>query len=279
MNVRVLQIYIVYGITVWLGLTSYTQTPAAFGAREIGMANSESTYSSVWSVNLNPAGIINTETPSIGFSYFNQFQLKELSTKDIAAVIPTNTGGFGANYAYFGTSTYNLQNISIGYAHKLGEKFYAGITTLYHSINLPNEYETTHAISGNIGVIMLPIAQLRIGVNLNNISNSKYANYIQESPDMFFRTGISWKAENFLISGSIILSKDRSPTTSIGTEISFIKELDIRLGVSSADHTNFTFGLGYGKSHWQTDLAFCRHPNLGYSSAISVEFYFGKNKR
>lgn len=262
-----------------LSLASNAQSLHIAGARETGLANSSLTLNSTWSVFHNPAGLTNFDNYSLGISYINRFQSSELSTSAIAGIIPTEKGSFGIGYSYFGTSNYNQQKSIIGYAHKLGEKVDAGISIDLYSTHLPNEYESAHAITGEVGLTVRPINQLSIGAHLNNIAGADYSDYLEQEVPMSFRSSATWTAENYLLSGQLSLNKNYDAVLSVGTEVSILQYLDIRAGVSTFEPMSFTCGLGYHQKRLQLDLAFARHPSLGYTSVVSANINFGQVKR
>jgi hypothetical protein len=248
------------------------------GAREAAMANSILTLGGTWSVYHNPAGIRTLNHASVGFCYENRYLLEELSTQSFAGTVPVRNGGFGVSYSYFGTSRYNEQKMALGYAHALGEKINAGILfDLYHT-NLPDEYESDYIIAGEIGLIIRPIENLSIGLHLNNPTESGSQNYNTEDANTFFRSGITWHDKYFLIGTQVSIQENDEPIMSAGMEINVVPNFYVRAGISSDEKNNYTFGLGYKQKRWCGDIAFARHPILGYTSMFSIEFYPGKIK-
>jgi hypothetical protein len=256
-----------------------SDNPFLAGARETGMANAILTLGTTWSVYHNPAGIAGNSNPSFGFSYHNQFFLEEMSTRSFAAIWPYEKGGFAASYSYYGTQIYNEQKTAIGYAHKLSEKIDAGILIDVFTSKLPGEYETVRTIAGEIGLNAHPIDQLSIGIHVKNISNSAYSKYIKQQPKSWFRAGLTWNESDFLIGTQVQLKQDGNTLLSLGTEINVVKNFDVRAGISKNETTSLTFGMGYKQQRWRGDIAFARHPQLGFSSFISVEFYLGVTDR
>ena len=259
--------------------TLATQNYFFEGGRESGMANSFLTLGGIWSVYHNPAGIARTNQMSLGFSYSNHYLINELSTQSFAGIVPAGKGAFGAYYSYSGTSRYNEQKLALGYAHTLGSKIDAGIMIDLSSTYLPDEYETAHAIAGEISLLLYPAEQFRIGLLASNISGSKYNSYTEEKLNTFFQGGVSWHGDNFLIGAKALLQMQNNPVISVGTELSIVNNLDLRAGVSTEDNMSITFGLGYKQKNWRSDIAFARHPNLGFSTFLSIEVFIGREKK
>lgn len=261
-----------------LGTILRAQNVHLAGAREAGIANSSLTLGGTWTTFHNPAGLATTNNYCVGINYLNRFQTAELSTRSITGTIPTSNGGFGAGYSYFGTSSYNQQKLALGYAHKLSDKIEAGILFDLFSANLPNEYESAYALTGELGLTIRPINNLSIGAHINNITGANYTQYEYEELPMSFRSSLTWQTDNYLLSGLLSLNRDGEPVISIGSEVTLLSNFDVRLGVSTHEAYNFSLGAGYHKTMWHTDIAFSRHPNLGYTSMLSAGINFGETK-
>lgn len=256
--------------------TNATETFFKSGAREAALANSALTLGGTWSAYHNPAALVIANTPTIGISYNNRYRIQELSTRSFAGSLPIQKGAFGIIYSYFGSTDYNEQKVGACYAHQLGEKFSAGILIDYYRSRLPNEYEQASAVTGEIGLCAMPSEQLSIGMHLSNLHNGSFNNYKHEQLPMFLNTGVTYSVKDFLISGNILLSEKSDPVFGIGTELNIIKNLGIRAGISNFNSYNFCFGFGYKLKWIATDVAFSRHPNLGYVSQVSLQFTPGK---
>ncbi len=246
------------------------------GSREAGLANAGTTLGGLWSVYHNPAGMAMGHVTSFGFNYENRFLIKELNIASFAGVIPSHKGAFGISYSYFGSSLYSEKKYAFGYAHLLTENLSAGVLFDYYSTTLPSEYENSGCIAGEAGILATPLEKLSIGFHIANITSSKYKAYYNEDLPQYFRTGVSWKEEYFMIVTQIQLGKNHQPIISAGTEINFIKSLSFRFGTSTSESMRMTWGLGYNQRLLQVNIAFMHHTVLGLSSSLSLLFRFSK---
>lgn len=244
------------------------------GAREASLANTGVALKSNWAMFHNPAAITHLTSPMVGVHYSNQYIMEELSTTSVSGTIPLSYGGFGLSVSYFGTSAYNEQKYAFGYAHKLGNLFAAGITLDYFNVKLPEPYESSNALAGEIGLLVNPVDNLLIGCHLYNITNSKYTDYPSESLQSFFSLGATWQTEIFLVTSQVYLDREATPTISAGSEVYLIPTLAVRIGASTNEQYQYTFGVGYRNSRFNGDLAFTNHPTLGFSSHISFNYAF-----
>lgn len=249
------------------------------GAREAALANTGVALGGNWSMFHNPAGLANLTAPNIGVHYTNQFMMQELSTSSIAGVLPFGQGGFGITGSYFGTQSFNEQKYAFGYAHQLGKLVNAGISIDYYRANLPEDYDLSQALTGEIGLMINPIDNLSIGCHLYNVTGSGYKDYIAENLPSFFTLGAAWQSDVFLVTSQVSLDKQKSPIISAGSEVYLIPDLAVRIGVSNDDQYQYSFGIGYRKNRFVGDIAFTRHPVLGFSSYVSFNYSFASKSQ
>lgn len=245
------------------------------GAREAALANAGVAISKDWALFHNPAGIAKIKSPVVGANYTNAYLIPELSTASSIFNLPTQQGVFGLSGAYYGSSLYNEQRYSLGYARLLNKKISAGINLDVYSVSLPEAYNTAYTIAGEIGILIETLDNLHIGAHLNNITNGNYKLYESANIPSYFSLGAAYTDELFLFTSQVNIDRDNSAYVSVGTELEFIKNLKIRMGVSSNEQQRYTFGLGYVQKSLKGDIAFARHPILGFSSQLSFSFHFG----
>ncbi len=272
-----------FAVILFLSSTTYKSNGQAnafrAGAREAALANTGVALGGNWSMFHNPAGLASVSDPNLGVHYTNQFLLQELSISSLAGVLPISYGGFGITASYFGTKSYNEQKYAFGYAHKLGEIVNAGISLDYFRANLPEDYEPSGALAGEIGLLVNPIENLNIGCHLYNVTGSKYKDYEAENLPSFFTLGAAWKADVFLVTSQVNLDKNNNTTISAGSEVLLIPVLAVRFGVSTDDQFRYSFGLGYKKNKFSGDIAFTQHPVLGLSSFVSFNYSFERKSK
>lgn len=213
---------------------------------------------------------------SFGISYENRYMVNDLNIATCAAVIPVQKGAFGAACSYFGTTRYNEKKYALGYAHALTDKLSAGILFDYFSIALPENYDDCMTIAGEAGILARPIKKLTIGMHIANITGSFYKAFPDNDVPQFFRTGASWKEENYTITSQIQMGKNQESIVSAAAEINLLKKMAIRIGASTNESTNLTFGFGYITKNIQADIAFVHHSVLGLSSSFSILFRISK---
>ena len=76
------------------------------GGRAGGLSGAATTFSDVWSVRNNQAGIAKLEGWHGGLYFDNSFLIPEISVKGLAAVYGFKKGGVGIDVSSYGWSTY-----------------------------------------------------------------------------------------------------------------------------------------------------------------------------
>lgn len=244
------------------------------GAREAALANSSVALSTDWPMFHNPAGLTRLKNTTLGVHYTNQYLMRELSTTSATGSMPVASGAFGFSLSYFGTTRYNQQKFAVGYAHQLGDFLSAGVTFDYFNTHLPEDYEASHALAGEIGLIANPIDKLSIGCHIYNLTGSKYSTYTAENVPSFFSLGVAWESDAFLVSAQVNSDKENEPTISFGSEVFLIESFAVRIGISTDEQFQYSFGFGYNNIRFKGDIAFTRHPVLGFSSYVSFNYSF-----
>jgi len=247
-------------------------------ARESAMANS--TVASAGSSHgfQNPAGTAFLSSTMAGIHFENLYQIPQLGNRGIVLGVPTKFGSFGLKGFYFGSVNYNKQKYTFNYARVFGDKLCAGISFNYFHSTLKTGYEEARTLAGEVGFIVLPTENLSIGCHVFNISNSDYnENSGQELP-VYMKTGIAWQAEKFALTGQVQINKKENTSFSVGTEVYLVPDLAIRFGTSTVQQYNYTFGIGYKLTGINGNIAFARHPVLGFSYFLTLEYYFARKK-
>lgn len=244
------------------------------GAREAGLANTAIAIADNYSMFHNPGNISGVKATTIGVNYSNVFMLPELSLSSISGLMPFRQGAFGVSASYYGSSQYNEQKYAFGYGLGLGDKISAGISIDYFRVNLPGEYESEDALAGEIGIIVTPIENLSLACVLYNPTATSYKNYPSENLPSCLYIGAAYQSEGFLITSQANIESDQDPVLSLASELYLVKNFAIRLGISTDDLYQYSFGLGYTHTKLNADIAFARHPVLGFSSFITLNYAF-----
>ena len=247
-----------------------------FGARASGTSNTSVNYRDNWAQLNNQAGLAYLKNISVSAGFTNAYFLKELSTNTIAFGLPTKSGVFGLNYSYFGYTKFNQNKIGLAYAMKLGKRISAGIQINYLYTHIEGEYGSNGTAYGEIGLQTEPVDNLFIGAHVSNFWRTKYTDYTDLYIPMIFRIGAAYLLyDKALLSIEFEKDLERALIFKSGLEFDLDKQFFFRFGIA-ANPLIFSFGFGYKIKMFSVDLGFSKHPVLGYSPAISLNYAFGK---
>ncbi|MCF6240061.1 MAG: hypothetical protein L3J74_01800 [Bacteroidales bacterium] len=249
-----------------------------FGGRAIGVSNASLTYQDNWAQLNNQAGLSSLEDITVSVGFTNSYFIKELGTNTIAMGLPTKSGVFGLNYTYFGYSKFNQNKIGLAYAMQLGKRISAGMQINYLYTHIEGEYGASGVAYGEIGLLTQPIDNFFIAAHISNFWRSKYTDYTDIYIPMIFRVGAGYLLyEKALLSVEFEKDIEQDLIFKSGLEFDLDKQFFFRFGMAT-NPMIFSFGFGYQIKTFKADIAFSKHPVLGYSPAISLNYAFKKSK-
>lgn len=246
------------------------------GANSLGMANSTVALSSLWSVYSNQAALAMLEGINVGIYYDTRFNMQEFATKSLAFAASTSHGSFGFNFTNFGFSAFSDNKIGASYSLKLGDKIAAGIQLDYFLIHQEAYYGNLSAISGEIGIIAMPVDNLYIAAHVFNPWRAKIASYQNERLPTIFRLGAAYQF-NDAFKGSFEVQKDLqySALFKAGMQYEIFKNFMLRGGLSFNKQNVYpAFGIGYTFNGVTLDIAFENTHLLGTKTGIGLSYKF-----
>jgi len=245
------------------------------GARYFAMGNASVALYDEWSGFHNQASLALLKKKSLGAYYENRFTNKELSTKSFYINIPSKFGCFSGNYTQFGFELYKESKIGLSYSRALGKHFWAGLQFNQISKKLNAEYGSQSKYTIEFGLLAEIASNFYMGFHLSNPTQEKFEtwDYDDKIPTIG-RFGISWKLSNgAIISSEILKNIDDNLQVKAGIEYPVNEKLFFRAG--AYNHPNsISLGIGYNFSNLKTNIAFSRHPVLGYTPSADISFQF-----
>ncbi len=245
------------------------------GSRSAAMGRTSVAYTDFWSAMNNQAGIALANKPMAGIFYESRFMLNELSSKSVAAIIPTKYGVFAGTYNHFGYKLYNDQKIGIAYARSFGAKFRIGVQLDYLQTTLGNNYGSKGNVTFEIGIQTQVTKNLTIGAWTYNPIMAQLAGYDSEKIPATYRLGIAWQ-----MSEIFLLTLETEKNTAIspiiirgGAEYELNKKFFFRTGFATKDEI-FSFGAGIKLTHLVFNISATMHQILGFSPQSSLIFSF-----
>jgi len=258
---------------------AFSQNEIVYNARSEALSYTSVTLTDAWSVTNNQAGLAFNHIKLIGINCSDRFMLSDLSTQTVIASLPVGTGSLGSSFSLFGSSPYHEEHFCIAYGRKLIEWFGAGIGLNYHYYTVEATAQTSSAITGDIGILAMPVEEIKIGLQVLNISKSKFNRSKKDELTSGIRFGFSYseKEENYLLGVQIDWNNYKQINVRMAAECLLIKSLFIRFGVKLLDAASYSFGLGIQRQRILIDLGFEENTCLGLSSSISWIIELDKN--
>ncbi len=239
------------------------------GAGEAGMGYACIMRNGFWSSFHNQASLAYNNSLSFGFNYENRFSIRELGTRSVGLVIPSDRASIGVIYSHFGYTDFRREMTGLACGIKLSDKISAGVQVDYFSEKTSGEYANIQSVTCEMGLIVLPTESIRIGIHLfNPLPNSIRKN--QMITGLRVGTGVNLNSLLFatieaeMVSGSKLNIKT-------GFEYEVAKKFWLRSGFNT-DYNSFSFGLGYLLKIAQIDIGFSTHEKLGVTSSVSIIF-------
>ena len=245
------------------------------GARSAGMGRVSVAMTGFWGIQNNPAGIALTDKYSVGINYESRFGLNELSTKNVAIIVPLNFGVIGLSFNHFGYSVYSEIKLGLVYSRSFSKYFRIGVQLDYLSTSIGNNYGTKNNVTFEIGIQSDITENITLGAYAFNPIMVKLADYNQEKLASVFRFGVAYKFDTRLI---VSLEAEKSSNINpillrMGLEYNLNSKFFFRGGIASR-YEIFTFGFGMKFNHFSFDLAATMHQSLGFSPQSSIIFTF-----
>lgn len=245
------------------------------GARSNAMGKASVGNIDIWSNYNNQAALAKLQKIEFGVSYENRFQLEDLSTKALALYYPTKLGGFNLNYTQFGFDLYKETKIGLGYSKALGKHLWAGVQINQMRIKINQIEGEQSKYNFEIGLLAEIFHDFYLGFHISNPSQEKFETlYFEEAIPTIARFGVSWHlSKETMLNSEVEKDFDNDARVKVGLEHQIVKDLYIRLGVSSKPN-QISFGLGYQYNIVKINLAYSKHQNLGYTPSFDLNISF-----
>ncbi|MBI5010397.1 MAG: hypothetical protein HZB98_12280 [Bacteroidia bacterium] len=220
-----------------------------------------------WASFSNQALLAGNNSFSFGINYDNRFNINELGTRTVGLIIPSGRASLGVIYSNFGYADFRRDMTGVACGLKLSEKLSAGAQVDYFAELAPGEYEDTHIISGEAGIVFSAAENTTIGFHVfNPVPNSVR----KSSMPLTLRTGAGTMLNKLLFVGAEAeMSSVNSIILRMGFEYEAAKKFFLRSGFCT-EYNSFSFGFGYRVKFVKMDLAFTTHEKLGITSSASL---------
>jgi hypothetical protein len=245
-----------------------------FGPRLTAMGNNSVAVRDIWSLNGNPSGITNLESPTLAINYTKYLIDNELSKQSAAFVLPFGNNYLGASFNRYGIAEYNEIKAGLALAKRFGNKLSIALKGNYHQIKI-NNYGSTTGFSIDVGGMYDLNEQITLGFSLINPSFQKYSSKeIETKIPSSIQIGGSYKAsDKILIATTISKDFDTAIDVGLGIDYKLLDLISLRTGLTAKPFKHYAgFGLNYKK--FMMDMAIESDSHLGYTPQIALAYAF-----
>ena len=248
------------------------------GGRQAAMGNTSVTFTDVFSVFYNQAGLAGINTVTAGIYAENRFLLKDLNFFGAAVAIPTKGGTFGLGATYFGNNLYNDRLINLAYGRKLFNTLSIGIELDYAAISVA-DYGTANAFTFGVGVQYAIIPQLIAGAQVHNPLRWQFTDFEEDHLPTVISSGIAYlPSKKVTICAEAEKNLDKPLMLKAGFEYNIVEKLSLRAGVTTEPVVS-SFGIGLNLGALRIDLSNSFHPVLGYSPHFGLIYTAPKRNK
>lgn len=223
----------------------------------------------------NPSGCAFDETRFVSLHYLNRYGIKELSTYAGSFNFPNKYLNVGAYVSRYGFKAYNETLASVNLYRKLSSFLALGVRVNYLNIHYSATDPNKSLFTADIGVIARPVDKLTLSVLAINpfVVKLKSDSRKMEMP-VALSLGASYEVLPVLLMCAEVEKDFSCPVVcKVGMEYVPVSQLSLRAGMYGKPFTP-SFGVGLNLSFFTLDLAFSRHPVLGFRSSCDVAFSF-----
>lgn len=244
--------------------------PPIAGARGAALGQTGLTFTDIYSIFSNQAGLAFLESFSGGVQAERRFMLSEIQSLSAAAALPTASGTFGISLNYYGFEDFNEQRIGLAYARKLYSKMSIGAQFLFLNTRIP-EYGNAGNFTFEVGLLMEIVPQLLAGFHV--YSPIRVETVDKENLPTLLSLGLSYKpSEKVNINAEVQKDIEFKLRVKSGIEYQAADSFLLRIGIGT-EPTLISFGVGYHiQENIAIDLASSYHQVLGFTPSIGVSY-------
>lgn len=245
-------------------------------APHLGMGNTGTAHSGVYSLSSNPAGIGTLRSLTAAIAYQQHYIGADIQSMASYVASPIGSRSFiGAGFLSYGIPQVSKLNKYGGsFVKKIGENIRSSLSLNYHSYHVQG-FVSDGSVSGDLGIQILLNDDIHLGAFFKNISRSTFSEYVDQNIPQELNTGLLYR-----FSSELTFAFDtgydfyvNSTNYKCGIEYSVMRRLFFRGGVESRPLQYF-LGLGFAANKIMFDLASAYHPQLGHSPQMALCYAF-----
>jgi hypothetical protein len=224
-----------------------------------------------WAALMNPAGLAAADNIFAGIMCSDNFLLPEFAEGTIIMGIPATPGTFCFSFSASGSRGYHESMTSLSFGRVLGDRVNAGVKFDCMRIVQPYGYGSFTMVVPSAGLQVKPIKNLTLAFSIFNPLNRKFREIQDLSSTGYFRGGASFNfGDEALLCFELFKYYGAKPEFMTGIEYYITKYCTIRAGITHRKYAGASAGMSLKNGPLTLDVAFWRHPVLGYSPGISL---------
>ncbi len=248
-------------------------TPSVAGAYGAGMGDASATYTNIYSVIGNQAGMAKIEKTSVAVFADQRFLLPELTSYGAIAAIPMKKAGvFGVSINSFGdVKRYNETKIGLGYALKLADAISIGAQVDYLGTRIV-DYGSNNSVTFELGVLARVMPKFMLGAHIYSPMRVRLTE--TELIPTVFSTGASYQPnEKVLVTAEYELDFKHTPNFKAGIDYKVAPAISLRAGVGT-NAVRLSGGIGIHLKPITIDIAAQYHQLLGFTPSFGISSQF-----
>ncbi len=238
-----------------------------FGAKSLSLASTSLSNNDAFALFNNPGVLHRNEGMTCGIFLNSPYSMHQMLESALAIHRNLSFGTFGFGIQKSGTEFLNVQNLHLAYGSSISNLDYGGSLELRQTSM--SEYGNKMNILFDLGAQTEVIEKLKFAMNISNLNQ---AMIIDELIFSSIRMGVNYENSEklfFNLEYEKVLQSSHIVKTSF--EYFIINQIAIRTGMQSKPLRPHA-GLGIKWKRWNYAYAFARHPFLGNTHAISIEY-------
>ena len=246
------------------------------GAKSLSMGGASVGFQDEQAIFHNPAGLMGVKQANALLSSEMRFGMTELKPMGAAFITPFESGVIGVTFQNFTFDSYRENKLGVAYARRLSAKFNVGVQLAYEHLKI-GEYGSRSLLHFEIGCNALIAKDLVLSALIFNPLTIKI-NEEERTPSVL-RLGLAYTINQKVL---ICLETEKDilfpASFKFGFAYKVVESMTLRCGFHTAPSV-ISFGLGYKiNPNFTIDAALTNHPILGSTPALSVIYFWGKNK-
>ena len=257
-----------------IGMAQISPITQVHGARAQAMGNMRVHGKDSWSYFNNPGGLTHLNHAQIATGMDHRYGLKELSTFDLTANLPTGHGVFALGVSRFGGKLFNQQSLGLAFANQLGIVSIGGKVDWFQT--QMEGFGTGNSLIVSLGGIAELSPEFSIGASFFNLNRGKLGRATEERLPTGISLGINYQpVPQLQVQAEVEKDIEVKPVVKFGAEYGLRDWIFLRTGINSNPSRMF-FGLGMNLEKLSFDYAYGQNQPLGTTHHVSLGLKLGK---